>query len=218
VRLGPAPTSYAEGLYWISIYVHGKRIDAPSWTPGTAVDYSVPVQQSPGKSTLIRANAYLPIKRIQSNDRHEFDFPDFCQKITYPPINVDSQNQWQDTGIDIEIGELVTIVGTQNGDGWTYQSGQSKCPPTGYRSEDETAEWFWSNIGATAVMPSAPAMAMIAKLGAAMYRHNAAQFPSCVISFTAASAGRLYLSANDLPGQYSDNAGSATAVVTVTPE
>ena len=78
VRLGAAPTQFANGLYWISVYVHGKKIDAPSWTPGTAVDYSVAVQQDLGKSVLIRANAYLPIKRIQSNARHEFNFPKIC--------------------------------------------------------------------------------------------------------------------------------------------
>lgn len=78
VRLGAAPTPFANGLYWISVYVHGKKIDAPSWTPGTAVDYSVAVQQDLGKSVLIRANAYLPIKKIQSNDRHEFNFPKIC--------------------------------------------------------------------------------------------------------------------------------------------
>jgi hypothetical protein len=78
VRLGAAPTQFANGLYWISVYVHGKKIDAPSWTPGTAVDYSVAVQQDLGKSVLIRANAYLPIKKIQSNDRHEFNFPKMC--------------------------------------------------------------------------------------------------------------------------------------------
>ncbi len=78
VRLGAAPTAYANGLYWISVYVHGKKIDAPSWTPGTAVDYSVAVQQDLGKSVLIRANAYLPIKKIQSNDQHEFNFPKMC--------------------------------------------------------------------------------------------------------------------------------------------
>lgn len=78
VRLGAAPTAYAVGLYWISVYVHGKKIDAPSWTPGTAVDYNVAVQQDLGKPVLIRANAYLPIKKIQSNARHEFNFPDSC--------------------------------------------------------------------------------------------------------------------------------------------
>ena len=79
VRLGAAPTPYANGLYWISVYVHGKRIDAPSWTPGTAVDYSVAVQQDLGLPVLIRANAYLPIKKIQSNDQHEFNFPEMCE-------------------------------------------------------------------------------------------------------------------------------------------
>ena len=80
VRLGAAPTPFANGLYWISVYVHGKKIDAPSWTPGTAVDYSVAVQQDLGKPVLIRANAYLPIKRIQSNARHEFNFPEMCEE------------------------------------------------------------------------------------------------------------------------------------------
>ena len=80
VRLGAAPTPFANGLYWISVYVHGKKIDAPSWTPGTAVDYSVAVQQDLGKPVLIRANAYLPIKRTQSNARHEFNFPEMCEE------------------------------------------------------------------------------------------------------------------------------------------
>ena len=80
VRLGAAPTASAVGLYWISVYVHGKKIDAPSWTPGTAVDYNVAVQQDLGKPVLIRANAYLPIKKIQSNARHEFNFPEMCEE------------------------------------------------------------------------------------------------------------------------------------------
>jgi len=78
VRLGAAPTPFANGLYWISVYVHGKKIAAPSWTPGTAVDYSVAVRQDLGKPVLIRANAYLPIRKIQSNARHEFNFPKIC--------------------------------------------------------------------------------------------------------------------------------------------
>lgn len=121
VRLGPAPTSYAQGLYWISIWVHGRRIDAPSWTPETAVDYSVPVQQNLGKSTLIRANAYLPIKRIQSNDRHEFDFPEFCKKdgCTNPhAANYDPQATEDD-------GSCVTCASTGNCDPFDDDEGEN---------------------------------------------------------------------------------------------
>jgi hypothetical protein len=85
VTLGPAPSAYANGIYWVSVYVHGKKIDLPNMTPGQSIDYSVAVQAGLGDPILIRANAYLPIKRLQSNDQHTFNFPKMCPPM---PITV----------------------------------------------------------------------------------------------------------------------------------
>ena len=78
VTLGAAPSPEANGTYWVSVYVHGKKIDAPNMTPGQSIDYSEAVQAGLGDTILIRANAYLPIKKLQSNDQHEFTFPKMC--------------------------------------------------------------------------------------------------------------------------------------------
>ena len=80
VTLGAAPTPYANGIYWVSVWVHGKKIDTPNMTPGQSIDYSVSVVQDLGKPVLIRANAYLPIKKLQSSDQHEFKFPEMCDE------------------------------------------------------------------------------------------------------------------------------------------
>jgi hypothetical protein len=80
VTLGPAPSPETNGLYWVSVYAHGKKVDAPTMTPGQSIDYSVAVQQDLGKPVLIRANAYLPLKRVSSRDQHEFTFPDMCEE------------------------------------------------------------------------------------------------------------------------------------------
>jgi hypothetical protein len=78
ITLGVAPSAYANGTYWCSVYVHGKKIDSPNMTPGQSIDYSESVQAGLGDPILIRANAYLPIKRLRSNDQHEFTFPKMC--------------------------------------------------------------------------------------------------------------------------------------------
>jgi hypothetical protein len=80
VTLGAAPTPYANGIYWASVWVHGKKIDTPNMTPGQSIDYSVSVVQDLGKPVLIRANAYMPLKKLQSSDQHEFNFPEMCDE------------------------------------------------------------------------------------------------------------------------------------------
>jgi hypothetical protein len=47
-------------------------------SPGDADSYSEVIQQTPGADVNISANAYLPIKKIQSNAGTSSTFPEMC--------------------------------------------------------------------------------------------------------------------------------------------
>ena len=49
-------------------------------SPGDADSYSEVIQQTPGADVNISANAYLPIKKIQSNAGTSSTFPEMCEE------------------------------------------------------------------------------------------------------------------------------------------
>lgn len=83
IRLGPAQPC-ADGIYWVTININGKTI-RKTMSPGDGDSYSELVEQSLGGSVRITANAYLPIKGLQSNASSVDAFPSECPPCAGPP-------------------------------------------------------------------------------------------------------------------------------------
>lgn len=79
VRLGGAEEC-ADGIYWVTIRINGKAIRT-TMSPGDADSYSQAVTQTLGGPVTVTANAYLPIKKLQSNAVETDVFPEECPDI-----------------------------------------------------------------------------------------------------------------------------------------
>lgn len=112
-------------------------------------------------------------------------------------------------GIDLTIGGGYSISGTGSAQ-YGYDpadpcGGYPVTHPDGSRSLGTISCGAKHDPGAT--LPSAP-------IGALIWRIGTGPWQSAPASFTAVSAGPLYLAYNDDPGLYGDNSGSYTAIVT----
>jgi hypothetical protein len=104
LRLGDAPSKCAEGIYWVTLNVNGKTTRT-TMSPGDADSYSVAVTQTLGGDVQVSANAYLPIKKIQSNDVKTDKFPEEC-------LACDGCGSLQETFGATSFGYALTIDGS----------------------------------------------------------------------------------------------------------
>ena len=121
-------------------------------------------------------------------------------------VKVPATVQWVNTGIRLTAGQKVTIVA--KGSAWTIKSDpKTKCNPNGNRKY-----LCGSDPGAPppCAMNYAPYGQLVGKIG-----YGLAFRVGKKISFTASTAGILYLSVNDNLRWYSDNAGGYTATILV---
>jgi len=88
VRLGDVEPC-ADGIYWVTVNINEKTIKT-TMSPGDADSYSESLSHLLGGNVRISANAYLPIKRIQSSTTKIDKFPEACPQpecetgCTYP--------------------------------------------------------------------------------------------------------------------------------------
>jgi len=115
------------------------------------------------------------------------------------------------TGVYLTIGNTYNISGTGSA-----RYGYDSVPCTGYPTTQPDGSRYLGtqNCGPkqdpSATLPSAP-------IGLLIWRIGNGPWEPAPASFTATTAGPLYLAFNDVPGEYGDNAGFYTAIVCVSP-
>lgn len=117
--------------------------------------------------------------------------------IECPSVNVPASTGLPgvDTGIDFIAGDRISITATGI---WNFgvDAGGTNVGPDGSGSDP------------TCVLPSAPVMALIARVGSGAWHEIGSSG-----SFIAEASGTLYLMANDAPDEFSNNTGSVDAEV-----
>ncbi len=114
-------------------------------------------------------------------------------------ILIPASQEWPDTGLQVIQGETVTIA--VKGARWSFPCGHADhCTST---PEGEPHSKFPELANADFLAPALPYWSLIAKIGS-----GEAFLIGTGLTFTAKSAGELYLSVNDAQGDFGNNLSS----------
>ena len=124
---------------------------------------------------------------------------EWAQAQTSTTVIVAANVEWFDTGIDVQAGGAVFALSINATGNWTNVAGGQLVDGAGYGS-----------LLPNAIAPTLSFASLIGRVNGTIFGIGRS------FSQGSPASGRLFLSMNDVPGTYDDNAGQLTVVVTQT--